>query len=78
MSAVDDALAELKKAEELLAAAQAIDASTLPKVEVAPVPVTESVAPVVAAEVLVVAAATVAESKRGPMIKNGKLYPSVR
>ena len=78
MSAVDDALAELKKAEELLAAAQAVDAAELPKVEVAPVPATESVAPVVAAEVPVVAAATVAESKRGPMIKNGKLYPSVR
>ena len=77
MSAVDEALAELKKAEELLAAAKAVDAAELPKVEVAPVPVTESVAPVVAAEVLTVAAATV-EGKRGPMIKNGKLFASVR
>ena len=84
MSAVDDALAELKKAEELLAAAQAVDAAELPKVEVAPVPATESVAPVVAVEVPAAATATVApaapadEAKRGPMIKNGKLYPSVR
>lgn len=74
MSAVDDALAELKKAEELLAAAKAVDAAELPKAEVSPEPkpdVSTSAAPAP-----VVAAAP--EAKRGPMIKNGKLYPSVR
>ena len=70
MSAVDDALAELKKAEELLAAAQAVDASTLPKAEGS---TTADAAPVTAPAV-----AAVTEGKRGPMIKNGKLYPSVR
>lgn len=34
MSAVDEALAELKKAEEALLAAKAVDASTLPKADV--------------------------------------------
>lgn len=34
MSAVDDALAELKKAEDLLAAAKAVDAAALPKADV--------------------------------------------
>jgi malonyl CoA-acyl carrier protein transacylase len=87
VSAVDEALAELKKAEELLAAAKAVDAAELPKAEVStpadePVsaPVAVAVAPVVSSSAPPVAAvaAVVTEAKRGPMIKNGKLYPSVR
>lgn len=84
MSAVDDALAELKKAEELLAAAQAVDAAELPKAEsdATPAPTgatsgATSAGPSVASSGTP-AAATPEEGKRGPMIKNGKLYPSVR
>lgn len=86
MSAVDLALAELKKAEELLAAAKAVDAASLPKVEVS-TPADESVsAPAAVADAPVVpepalpstVVAVVAEGKRGPLIKNGKLFASVR
>jgi hypothetical protein len=70
VSAVDEALAELKKAEELLAAAQAVDAAALPKADI--------LTPADAAPVTAPAVAAVTEAKRGPAIKNGKLYPSVR
>jgi hypothetical protein len=81
VSAVDEALAELKKAEGLLAAAKAIDAAELPKIEVEPeVPAEPSKAPESPAPgTLDPAVPPVAtEDKRGPMIKNGKLYASVR
>ena len=86
MSAVDDALAELKKAEELLAAAKAVDAAELPKAEVITAADESVSAPVAVADAPVVpnpalpptAVAVVTEGKRGPMIKNGKLYASVR
>jgi hypothetical protein len=75
VSAVDDAIAELKKAEALLAAAKAVDASTLPRVElVSPSEVARSTP----ADGPVLAPVAVAEAKRGPMIKNGKLFASVR
>lgn len=75
MSAVDEALAELKKAEELLAAAKAVDAAALPKAEVETAADESVSAPAAVADAPV---AEVTEGKRGPMIKNGKLYPSVR
>ena len=86
MSAVDDALAELKKAEALLAAAKAVDAATLPKADVESTADESVSAPAAVAEAPVVpksapsspVAPVVTEGKRGPMIKNGKLYPSVR